>query len=103
MLIHFLTGSHLVFPLFSNHTLRKKIFYLMIRNVVIKDLTILAPVNAPNTDGIDPDSSSEVCVEDCYIGVSGSMVYGPGKRQSTIGPLDCLEARGASPSLQLPS
>ena len=23
-------------------------------NVVIKDMTILAPLNAPNTDGIDP-------------------------------------------------
>lgn len=26
----------------------------LISNVVIKDMTILAPLNAPNTDGIDP-------------------------------------------------
>ncbi|AQK94583.1 Pectin lyase-like superfamily protein, partial [Zea mays] len=33
-------------------------------------VTILAPVNSPNTDGIDPKSSSRVKIEDCYI-VSG--------------------------------
>ncbi|PRQ49348.1 putative galacturan 1,4-alpha-galacturonidase [Rosa chinensis] len=36
-------------------------------NVVIKDMTILAPLNAPNTDGIDADSCTNVCIEDCYI------------------------------------
>lgn len=30
------------------------LFCLFISNVVMKDLTILAPLNAPNTDGIDP-------------------------------------------------
>ncbi|KAH7372572.1 hypothetical protein KP509_17G011000 [Ceratopteris richardii] len=37
------------------------------RNVLINYLTILAPFESPNTDGIDPDSSSRVCIEDCYI------------------------------------
>eukprot|EP00249_Psilotum_nudum_P006739 c20016_g1_i1 orf=175-1569(+) len=37
------------------------------RNVVIQHVTILAPHNSPNTDGIDPDSSSNVCIEDCFI------------------------------------
>lgn len=27
------------------------------RNVVIKNLTILAPLDAPNTDGVDPGNS----------------------------------------------
>lgn len=36
----FMAPANLVFPCFSN--------------VVIKDMTILAPLNAPNTDGIDP-------------------------------------------------
>lgn len=36
-------------------------------NVVVKGMTILAPLNSPNTDGIDPDSSTNVCIEDCYI------------------------------------
>ncbi|KAJ7299656.1 hypothetical protein O6H91_Y184300 [Diphasiastrum complanatum] len=36
-------------------------------NVFIKDVTILAPLNSPNTDGIDPDSSSNICIQDCYV------------------------------------
>lgn len=26
----------------------------LLRNVVVKDMTILAPLDSPNTDGIDP-------------------------------------------------
>ncbi|KAH7279633.1 hypothetical protein KP509_37G027300 [Ceratopteris richardii] len=37
------------------------------RNVLIQYLTILAPIESHNTDGIDPDSSSRVCIEDCYV------------------------------------
>ncbi|PKI42237.1 hypothetical protein CRG98_037353 [Punica granatum] len=43
-------------------------------NVVIKDMTILAPLDAPNTDGIDPDSSTNVCIEDCYIESGDDLV-----------------------------
>lgn len=43
-------------------------------NVVIKDMTILAPLKAPNTDGIDPDSSKNVCIEDCYIESGDDLV-----------------------------
>ncbi|KAG8383836.1 hypothetical protein BUALT_Bualt04G0055200 [Buddleja alternifolia] len=43
-------------------------------NVVIRDMTILAPLNAPNTDGIDPDSSTNVCIEDCYIESGDDLV-----------------------------
>ncbi|KAJ8752852.1 hypothetical protein K2173_008587 [Erythroxylum novogranatense] len=39
-------------------------------NVLIMGLTILAPVDSPNTDGINPDSSSNVRIEDSYI-ISG--------------------------------
>ncbi|CAJ1938801.1 unnamed protein product [Sphenostylis stenocarpa] len=39
-------------------------------NIIIKGLTILAPVTSPNTDGIDPDSCTNTRIEDCYI-VSG--------------------------------
>ncbi|XP_068650272.1 probable polygalacturonase [Aristolochia californica] len=39
-------------------------------NVIVKGVTILAPVTSKNTDGINPDSSSNVKIEDCYI-VSG--------------------------------
>ncbi|KAK9162524.1 hypothetical protein Syun_003426 [Stephania yunnanensis] len=43
-------------------------------NVVIKGITILAPLNSPNTDGIDPDSSDHVCIEDCYIESGDDLV-----------------------------
>lgn len=43
-------------------------------NVVIKEVTILAPLHSPNTDGIDPDSSSQVCIEDCYIESGDDLV-----------------------------
>ncbi|XP_051198306.1 probable polygalacturonase isoform X2 [Lolium perenne] len=35
--------------------------------VLVQHVTILAPISSPNTDGIDPDSSTNVCIEDCYI------------------------------------
>jgi len=64
--------------LISNITLRNSPFWTVhpvySSNVVMKDLTILAPLNAPNTDGIDPDSSSEVCIEDCYIESGDDLV-----------------------------
>ncbi|KAK6936788.1 Glycoside hydrolase, family 28 [Dillenia turbinata] len=39
-------------------------------NILVQGLTILAPVDSPNTDGIDPDSCSNMRIEDVYI-VSG--------------------------------
>ncbi|KAG9452975.1 hypothetical protein H6P81_005879 [Aristolochia fimbriata] len=39
-------------------------------NVIVKGITILAPVTSRNTDGINPDSCSNVKIEDCFI-VSG--------------------------------
>uniref|UniRef100_A0A5B7B6S7 Polygalacturonase n=1 Tax=Davidia involucrata TaxID=16924 RepID=A0A5B7B6S7_DAVIN len=40
------------------------------RNVIIQGLTILAPIDSPNTDGINPDSSTNVRIEDSFV-VSG--------------------------------
>ncbi|XP_073307617.1 probable polygalacturonase [Primulina huaijiensis] len=42
--------------------------------VVIRYVTIVAPANSPNTDGIDPDSSSNVCIEDSYISTGDDLV-----------------------------
>ncbi|KAL4357732.1 hypothetical protein HN51_029027 [Arachis hypogaea] len=39
-------------------------------NIIIQGLTIVAPVDSPNTDGINPDSCRNTRIEDCYI-VSG--------------------------------
>lgn len=43
-------------------------------HVVIRYVTILAPADSPNTDGIDPDSSSNVCIEDSYISTGDDLV-----------------------------
>ncbi|KAG0486370.1 hypothetical protein HPP92_008465 [Vanilla planifolia] len=43
-------------------------------NVVIRSVTVLAPHDSPNTDGIDPDSSSNVCVEDSFISTGDDLV-----------------------------
>ncbi|XP_015973299.1 probable polygalacturonase [Arachis duranensis] len=43
-------------------------------NVVVRFTTILAPRDSPNTDGIDPDSSSNVCIEDSYISTGDDLV-----------------------------
>lgn len=40
------------------------------RDVIVQGVTILAPVEIVNTDGVDPDSCSNMKIEDCYI-VSG--------------------------------
>lgn len=43
-------------------------------NVVIRNVTVLAPHDSPNTDGIDPDSSSNICIEDCYISTGDDAI-----------------------------
>lgn len=42
--------------------------------VTIQNVTILAPLDSPNTDGIDPDSSDDVCIEDCYISTGDDLI-----------------------------
>ncbi|XP_077240523.1 putative polygalacturonase [Tasmannia lanceolata] len=42
--------------------------------VHVHNLTILAPLDSPNTDGIDPDSSNDVCIEDCYIRTGDDLI-----------------------------
>ncbi|KAK7274334.1 hypothetical protein RIF29_15418 [Crotalaria pallida] len=39
-------------------------------NIIVKGITIIAPITSPNTDGINPDSCTNTRIEDCYI-VSG--------------------------------
>ncbi|KAK9281402.1 hypothetical protein L1049_004302 [Liquidambar formosana] len=42
--------------------------------VTIQDVTIISPLDSPNTDGIDPDSSNDVCIEDCYISTGDDLI-----------------------------
>lgn len=44
--------------------------WTLYNDVIIQGLTIIAPVDYPNTDGIDPDSCTNIKIEDCFI-VSG--------------------------------
>ncbi|KAG9459976.1 hypothetical protein H6P81_004484 [Aristolochia fimbriata] len=43
-------------------------------HVHIHDVTILAPLTSPNTDGIDPDSCDDVCIVDCYIRTGDDLI-----------------------------
>ncbi|KAL5728553.1 hypothetical protein ACHQM5_001624 [Ranunculus cassubicifolius] len=58
----------------SNITLRNSPFWTLhpydCKNVTISGVTILAPIfQAPNTDGINPDSCDNMVISDCYISV----------------------------------
>jgi polygalacturonase len=43
-------------------------------NVVVRGVTIIAPANSPNTDGVNPDSSRNVEISDCTIDVGDDCV-----------------------------
>uniref|UniRef100_A0A803P3C5 Polygalacturonase n=1 Tax=Cannabis sativa TaxID=3483 RepID=A0A803P3C5_CANSA len=63
----------------TNITLRDSPFWTLhpydCKNVTIRNVTILAPVyEAPNTDGIDPDSCEDMVIEDCYISVGDDAI-----------------------------
>lgn len=42
--------------------------------VTVQNVTIIAPLDSPNTDGIDPDSSNDVCIEDCYVSIGDDLI-----------------------------
>ncbi|GAB2279151.1 hypothetical protein Dimus_013806 [Dionaea muscipula] len=78
------TRGHLVELMNSNNIMISNLTFLnspfwtihpvYCSNILVKNMTILAPLNAPNTDGIDPDSSTDVCIEDCYIESGDDLV-----------------------------
>lgn len=74
-LVEFISSQHIVL---SNVVLQNSPFWTLhpvyCNNLIVKNVTILAPSNAPNTDGIDPDSSSNVCIEDCYISNGDDLI-----------------------------
>ncbi|XP_072960470.1 probable polygalacturonase [Typha angustifolia] len=74
-LLEFMHSSDIII---SNVVFRNSPFWnihpVYCSNVVIKDVTILAPHDSPNTDGIDPDSSSNVCIEDSFISTGDDLV-----------------------------
>ncbi|OMO91838.1 Glycoside hydrolase, family 28 [Corchorus olitorius] len=63
----------------TNITLRDSPFWTFhpydCKNVTVRNVTILAPIfEAPNTDGIDPDSCEDMVIEDCYISVGDDAI-----------------------------
>ncbi|XP_047341939.1 probable polygalacturonase [Impatiens glandulifera] len=74
-LVEFMNSKHI---LISNVIFKNSPFWnihpVYCSNVVIQYVTILAPRDSPNTDGVDPDSSSHVCIEDSYISTGDDMV-----------------------------
>ncbi|XP_043715945.1 probable polygalacturonase [Telopea speciosissima] len=74
-LIEFMHSRHIIITnvIFQNSPFWN-IHPVYCSNVVIRNVTILAPYDSPNTDGIDPDSSSNVCIEDSYISTGDDLV-----------------------------
>lgn len=74
-LIQFMWCSNLKI---SDITLRNSPFWTIhpydCDNVTIRGVTILNPVDSPNTDGIDPDSCRDVLIENCYISVGDDCI-----------------------------
>lgn len=74
-LVEFMDSKDIVI---SNLTFKDAPFWnihpVYCKNVHIQNLTILAPRSSPNTDGIDPDSSSHVCIEDCFISNGDDLI-----------------------------
>ncbi|XP_039134630.1 probable polygalacturonase [Dioscorea cayenensis subsp. rotundata] len=77
-------------------------------NIIVSGITILAPVHSPNTDGINPDSCSNVRIEDSYI-VSGDdcvaiksgwdeygIAFGRPSEHITIKRLTCISPTSAA-------
>eukprot|EP00249_Psilotum_nudum_P025315 c29668_g1_i1 orf=65-1477(-) len=75
---HLLEFVHCENIIISNIVLLNSPFWTLhpvyCNNMVVKGVTILAPYNSPNTDGIDPDSSSNICIEDCYISCGDDLI-----------------------------
>jgi polygalacturonase len=43
-------------------------------NVTVHQVTIINPADSPNTDGINPDSCSEVRISNCYVSVGDDCI-----------------------------
>lgn len=71
-------------------------------NVVIDQVTIVAPPDSPNTDGIDPDSCRNMRISNCYISVgddcitlkSGYRYQKSNVATENIAVTNCVFARG---------
>ncbi len=73
-------------------------------NVGIDQVTIISPADAPNTDGIDPDSCRNMRISNCYISVGDDCItiksgykyqkIGKNMPSENIAVTNCVFARG---------
>tara|TARA_B100000941_G_C28506814_1_gene557886 strand:- start:1833 stop:3266 length:1434 start_codon:yes stop_codon:yes gene_type:complete len=47
---------------------------LMSENIIIDSVTIISPNNSPNTDGINPESSKNILIQNCTISVGDDCI-----------------------------
>ncbi|ONK56621.1 uncharacterized protein A4U43_C10F10820 [Asparagus officinalis] len=75
---HLLEFMHSSDILISNVVFKNSPFWnihpVYCNNVVVRYVAIVAPHDSPNTDGVDPDSSSNVCIEDTFISTGDDLV-----------------------------
>ncbi|KAK8967917.1 putative polygalacturonase [Platanthera guangdongensis] len=75
---HLVELMHTTGLVISNLTFKNSPFWTIhpvyCNQVFIQNITILAPLDSPNTDGIDPDSSTNVCIKDCYISTGDGLI-----------------------------
>lgn len=75
VLVEFVRCKHV---LIKGVTLQNSGFWnlhpLLCKNVRIQNVTILNPYEAPNTDGLDIDSCSDVLVSDCFLDVGDDCI-----------------------------
>ncbi|XP_022716559.1 probable polygalacturonase At3g15720 [Durio zibethinus] len=66
-------------------------------NITITNLHIIAPKTSPNTDGLDISSSSNVQIQDCYIGTGDDCIaINSGCNNINISGVDCGPGHGIS-------
>jgi galacturan 1,4-alpha-galacturonidase len=80
--------------------LNSKFFHMNVfqcKNVMIKDVTVTAPGDSPNTDGIHMGDSSGISIVDTVIGVGDDCIsIGPGSTKVNITGVTCGPGHGIS-------
>ncbi|PUZ60370.1 hypothetical protein GQ55_4G119200 [Panicum hallii var. hallii] len=80
--------------------LNSKFFHMNVfqcKGITIKDVTVTAPGDSPNTDGIHMGDSSKVTITDTTIGVGDDCIsIGPGSTEINITGVTCGPGHGIS-------
>ncbi|KAK2975013.1 hypothetical protein RJ640_000219 [Escallonia rubra] len=81
-------------------SLNSQLFHVVIngcQNVMVQGVSVSAPGNSPNTDGIHVQRSSGVTILDAHIGTGDDCIsIGPGTNNLLIGDVTCGPGHGIS-------